>query len=418
MQGFSAVKARRRVLLSLAAVALVAAAAAAWRSPSAVDLPTATVERGAFIDEMVARGEIRPSRSQVLTAPSSAGEMQIIQIVANGASVRAGDPVVVFDPTAHQRTREQKGSELKQARAELEKARAEARRRVEAAAAELEKARSIGARQRLDLAGAELASRVEAGKREIAVANAERFVAEIEEKLAADREAGAASVAIAEQKVAKVQYDVDDTRRILEALTLRAPADGMVTLLPNFRAGGPMSRSAPEFRRGDRAWPGAAIAELPDLSAVRVTLRVDEADRARLRAGAPVRVRVDAVPDRELDGTVAEISLVATPDFSSFPPVRNFDVTVTLAASDPRLRSGMSAGARLEVDRLDGVLLVPAAAVFERDGASVAYVVAGRAVTARHVVVARRGREQAAIAEGLEAGMRVALSAPNAEEDP
>jgi HlyD family secretion protein len=408
----------RRILLALAAVAVVAAAAAAWRSPSAADLPTATVELGVFVDELAVRGEIRPERSQMLTAPSSAGEMQIIDIVANGASVRAGDPVVVFDPTAHQRTLEQKGSELKQARAELEKARAEARRRVDAAAAELEKARSIAARQRLDLAGAELASRVEAGKREIAVANADRFVAEMHEKLAAEREAGAASVAIAEQKVAKVQYDVDDTRRILEALTLRAPADGMVTLMPNFRAGGPMSRSAPEFRRGDRAWPGAAIAELPDLSTVRMTLRVDEADRARLRAAAPVRIRVDAVPDREFVGTVAEISLVATPDFSSFPPVRNFDVAVTLASSDPRLRSGMSAGARLEVDRLNDMLLVPAAAVFERDGTSVAYVVTGRTVTARPIVVARRNREQAAIAQGLEAGMRVALNAPDDEEEP
>lgn len=403
----------RRIATAVAAVGLAAAAVAAWRPAAGAQVASVTVARGAFVDELVVRGEIRPERSVVLTAPSFAGEMQIVGIVANGARVQAGEPIVTFDATAHQRTLEQKSSELKQALAELDGARAEARRRRDAAVAELANARSMAARLRLDLADRELVSRVEAGKAEIAVANAEQFVAELEEKVAAEGEAGAAAVAIAELKVAKIRYDVDDATRIIASLTLRAPRDGMVALLPNFRAGGPMSRSAPEFRRGDRAWPGAAVAELPDLSSVRMTLRVDEADRARLRAGTPARVRVDAVPDRELTGTVDEISLVATPDFSSFPPVRNFDVAVALTDSDPRLRSGMSASARLEVDRIDDAVLVPASAVVDRDGRTVVFVVDGRRLVERPVVLARRGRDQAAIASGLEPGTVVAITPPS-----
>ena len=84
-----------------------------------------------------------------------------------------------------------------------------------------------------------------------------------------------------------------------------------------------------------------------------MTLRVDEADRARLVVGSPTRVRVDAIPDREFHAKVADISLVATPDFTSFPPVRNFDVGVTLDESDQRLRSGMSATARIEAPALE-----------------------------------------------------------------
>ena len=131
----------------------------------------------------------------------------------------------------------------------------------------------------------------------------------------------------------------------LGALQIRAPIDGSISLLPNFRAGGP-GRPAPEFRRGDRAWFGAPIAELPDLTAVQLTARVDEADRGRVQIGSGVRVRVDAVPDRDLTGTLKDISVVAKPDFTTWPPVRNFDVVVGLSDSDPRLRSGMSASAR------------------------------------------------------------------------
>jgi HlyD family secretion protein len=401
----------RRLFAAIVVIALAVAAATALRPAASADIPTAVVERGPFIDSLPVRGEIRAQRSIVLTAPSGA-DLQIIEIVANGATVKAGDPVVVFDSTSQQRTREQKQSELAQAISELDKARTEAERRVRAAAAELEQARSIAARQRLDLQAAELLSKVDAEKRAIAVANAERFVKEIEEKLAGECEVTAADVALAQHKVDKTRFDLEDTERIMQSLTLRAPSDGMVSLLPNFRAGGPMSRTAPEFRRGDRAWSGAGIAELPDLTSVRMTLRVDEADRARLKVGTGARVRVDAVPDRELEGQIKEISLVATPDFSSFPPVRNFDAVVALHETDKRLRSGMSASAQLELDRLESVLLVPTSAVVQRDGESVVYVVSADAVEPRPVTIARRGRDRVALAGGVDAGARVALQPP------
>ena len=73
-----------------------------------------------------------------------------------------------------------------------------------------------------------------------------------------------------------------------------------------------------------------------------------------------MQVRVDAIPDREFDGRITDISLVARPDFAVFPPLRNFDVIVSLTATDPRVKSGMSASARIELDRLPGVVVVPA----------------------------------------------------------
>jgi HlyD family secretion protein len=404
----------RRLVVALVSVAVLAGAVTAFRANGSVDVPTAVVEQGPFIDYLPVRGEIRAERSIVLSAPSGA-DLQIIDIVANGASVKKGDAVAVFDSTPQQRTFEQKQSELAQALSELERARSEEQRRIRAAAAELEQARSIAARQRLDLDAAPMLSKVDAEKRAITVANAERFVKEMEEKVAGERDAAAADVAIAEQKVAKTRYDLEDTQRIMSLLTLRAPSEGMVSLLPNFRAGGPMSRTAPEFRRGDRAWSGAGIAELPDLSSVRMALRVDEADRARLTVNGLARVRVDAVPDRELEGRIKEISLVATPDFTSFPPVRNFDVIVTLTESDPRLRSGMSATARLELDRIERTLLVPSNAVFERNGANIVYVVAGGSLEPRPVTIERRGRDRVALAAGVEAGTRIALQPPDGE---
>src|SRR4029077_19464619 len=182
-------------------------------------------------------------------------------------------------------TLETKRSELKQAESEIEKAEAEQRRRVASAQTELEEAKKALARARLEIQGNELRPRIEAENFVIAVSNAEEHVRELEKKIEGERIAAQADVAIARQKRDKALYDVKETERIIGSLQVRAPIAGSISLMPNFRAGGP-GRSAPEFRRGDRAWFGAQIAELPDLTFVQMTARVDEADRGRIQSGS------------------------------------------------------------------------------------------------------------------------------------
>ena len=104
--------------------------------------------------------------------------------------------------------------------------------------------------------------------------------------------------------------------------------------------------------------------------------------------------------------------MMARPDFTTFPPTRNFDLIVTVGDNDSRLRSGMSATARIELERMNDVLVVPAAAVFQHGDGPVAYVVNGSGVEAHLLKVLRRGRDQVAIASGVREGDRIALKEP------
>jgi multidrug efflux pump subunit AcrA (membrane-fusion protein) len=237
-------------------------------------------------------------------------------------------------------------------------------------------------------------------------------IREAEHKVAAERASTAADVASARQKRGKASFDVKETERTIAGMTLKAPGRGPLTILPNRRAANAFAQSAPEFRTGDRAFFGAQIAELPDLSSIQMTCRIDEVDRARVEIGRDTLIRVDALPDRELKGAVKDISMMARPDFTTFPPTRNFDLIVTVTDNDPRLRSGMSATARVEMARLANVIVVPSAAVFQRGGAPVAYVLTKGTFEPRTVKVLRRGRDQIAIADGLREGERVALKEP------
>ena len=75
----------------------------------------------------------------------------------------------------------------------------------------------------------------------------------------------------------------------------------------------------------------------------------------------------------------------------------------------------MSASARIELERVPNVVVVPASAVFLRDGATVVYVVSRRSAEPRPVTVARRSKDRVALASGLTAGERIALRDPSVD---
>jgi multidrug efflux pump subunit AcrA (membrane-fusion protein) len=409
------------ILGGIAAVlVLVAVGSAGLTRAAGPDIQTAEVRRGEFVDYVQFRGEVKAIRSVVLTAPPGAGDIQILKLLRSGTMVKAGDVVAEFDATMLQRQVEQRRSELRQTDAEIARTRAQWRLTEEQNLTDLAAAKYNLERAKLDLSKAEILSAIDAEKARLAVSNAEQRLREIEERLEANRVAAEAEIESRKQRREKTLADLRLAENRVAALTLRAPRDGLVAILPNLRSRfGFSGASPPEFKEGDRAWPGAAIAEIPDLSTVRVNGRVEEIDRGRVKLGQEASVRVDALPDRELTGRVADISPLAKPDFSGWPPTKNFDLAIQLDQTDSRLRPGMSATARVAVERIPDSLLVPAEAVFTKGGRTVVYVEVRRGFRRqfeeREVQIARRGLSQLSIARGLQPGERVATKDPTLE---
>jgi HlyD family secretion protein len=188
-----------------------------------------------------------------------------------------------------------------------------------------------------------------------------------------------------------------------------------VNILPNYRSVS-MFGGEQEFREGDRAWPGAAILELPDLSSVHLEARLDESDRGRLRANQDAIVRIEAVPGRDFKARINDISVLARVDFSSgWPPTRNFALNLILVDVDPKIRPGMTAVARIATDRVPNVTLVPSEALFQHDGAPVVYKLDDGEFVETRVDVQRRGKEQSIVAAGIAPGDRIATRRPPAD---
>lgn len=162
---------------------------------------------------------------------------------------------------------------------------------------------------------------------------------------------------------------------------------------------------------GDEIMPGQPIVAVPDLTRMTVDTRVREIDLHRLAAPKAVRVRVEAYPDITLPAAVTLVGALAQEDVAR-AGIRYFPVTVTLAASDDRLRNGMTARVEIDVTSIADALVVPAQAVFDEGGRTFVVVVEGTRTVRRPVTVSARNETYAVIAEGLPDGARVSLIDP------
>jgi HlyD family secretion protein len=158
------------------------------------------------------------------------------------------------------------------------------------------------------------------------LADAEQKHRESQQKATSDKTGADADVMGKRRKREKAQFDFERAQVGLAALVIKAPTAGVVSIMPNWRSGS-MFGGEVEFREGDRAWAGAQVVELPDLSSIHLQARLDESDRGRLKVGQVATVKIEAVPGKEFAATVELISVLAKVDFSQgWPPPKNFDL--------------------------------------------------------------------------------------------
>jgi HlyD family secretion protein len=404
---------QRKVILP-AAILLVSTAAIyglVRLSTQPAKIPAFEVKQEEFVDSLQFRGEVKATKSLAVSAPAEAGELQILKIATSGSDVKKGDLIVEFDKSKTEQETAQDRSALKSAQAAIDQVRAQSRLTEEEDLTAITKAQYDVEVAKLDAGKQEIVSKIEGAEANLKVANAEQKLHEVDEKLKSDRAVIHANVDSKLDASKKAAYDLERAQRSLATMTLVAPSSGLVNLVSVWHAG----NEAP-FKPGERAWPGAPIAELPDVSTLKVSARVDEAERGRLAANQSTTVQLDAIPERQFTGKIDQISTIATMDFSAGWPVpKNFNLLITLHEKDPRLKPGMTAQITVIVDRIPNAIAIPVQASFQRSGQTVVYLVDGSHYREQPIVVARRNRDRILVSSGLHPGDRVALEDPLAK---
>ena len=400
----------KRVMTWVSAAAALAGSAAlavvVFRPAAAktsTTLPLATARRGEFLVTVTCRGELEAQSSVQITAPN-VPNLTIVWMAPSNSAVKEGEVVLRFDASGAQRQLKEKQAGLAQTTASLDQAKAQA-----TITEEQDKLEIASLKQAVDLA------RIEASKAEIVSAlqgeENKILLALAEEKLRVKQAAAAMNLASARSKIGsaesqrkKSEAEVALIQSRVDRTEIRAPGSGVINYLMNYSQGW---MNAKPFKVGDNVWPGSSVAEIPNLSSLRLKGKVEEIDRGRMNLGQDARVILDPFPEKTFQGKLDRISPLTEQTFE-WPPTRSFRAFATLGDADDRLRPQMNGRMDIVVDRIPNAISVPAKAVFARDGRPVVLVPGKEGPRPVFVEVLARNPDEVAV-RGIEAGTQVAL---------
>ena len=377
-----------------------------------VEVATAPVRRGDFIISVRARGDIKSARSTVLSAPQAPG-MRIVHLAQQGSTVRKGEVVVEFDPVQQQQNVIQQTLQVQSNNGSIEQMKATQKINNDADALSKMTSEYGVESAKLDASKAEVISAIDGEKNRIAVTVQEGALQQVKATINAHQVGNEADMFRLTQQRDKNQRDLETANSYLGMMQLRAPTDGVVNILTNFRSSGTFGQSPPPFKEGDNAWSGAQIVEIPDLSEMYIDLKLEEVDRGKLQLNQPVRIRVDAIPDKEFTAALDYISPIAVLVFKGgTTSEKSFPAHATLKNMDTRLSPGMSASAEVIVHREANQLLIPVRASFDKDGKPAVYVQEGKSFRVVPIEVGSRNDDDIVVLSGLKEGDIVTLESP------
>ncbi|MBA3743630.1 efflux RND transporter periplasmic adaptor subunit [Sporichthya sp.] len=235
----------------------------------------------------------------------------------------------------------------------------------------------------------------------------------------------------------QTQAAVAAARRTVEALTIRAPANGVITLgtgagsgvdpsallgsLPAeasalLGAGAGSSAGSPTggpITVGAPVEAGGLLATVIDDSELTLRAEVDETDILTVTEGIPAEIELDAVPGGVYPAQVKFVDLAPT---TSARGGVSYAVTMALqpgkladGSDAPRPRPGMSAVVSLQVAEAADAMSVPASALVRDGDRDTVWLVEGGKAVRREVALGAEGQEYVQVLRGLEVGDRVVV---------
>lgn len=197
----------------------------------------------------------------------------------------------------------------------------------------------------------------------------------------------------------------------LQATKIYAPQDGLVV----YAGGGGGDRrfsSESMIEEGATIRNRQEIIKLPDISEMKVTVKIHESHINNVRPGQAAYVVLDAMPDQRFRGHVNRVAPL--PDSSSRwgnPNLKVYVTEVRITDAIPNVKPGVSARAEIVVTNLPGVLTAPIQAVTTRKGQQVVFL-ASAPTRPVPVSVGLYNTKFIEVTSGVKEGDQVLLSPP------
>jgi multidrug efflux pump subunit AcrA (membrane-fusion protein) len=385
---------------------------AACSSESSNDaVPVEVVEARSWQEEIHADGEIKAAASTQLNVPGTGWDQRtLVSMVANGSMVEKGQTIAVFDAAQ---------SRVKLSQAETDLLRKELM--------------EIGIQSNAELGRAELSSDsakvtgdLNLSKR---YANADLqifaqnkildtlvdigFLNHKQDYLKwKNNQIGArssADQAVVQSQKESVTLTIEQQRKSLSALELRAPHEGVFLLKPRWNG------SLPQV--GSKMWAGEEFGSLPDLEQQVAKFSIAEGAAFGLKEGQAIKVRLSGT-GTELDLKVTKVGKTASTK-SRESPVKYSDFEASIGQDLVRkfvLKPGQAITGRVTLLDSKKVLTVPNIALVQEGADYFVYLMEKSNKLKQKVELGLRGQIRSEVKSGLSAGAKLVL-VPEKKED-
>lgn len=243
---------------------------------------------------------------------------------------------------------------------------------------------------------------------------------------AANRQLQPSDLAAAQASLAQAEVQAMTAAQTMGWTTLQAPADGVVTAVNGVvgqtvsgsgvsassgsttsgaSSSGATSSGASSASTSSSSSSSSAFMTITNIDALSVKAGYAETDATKLHAGQPAVVSFSALPNVQAAGVVTSVDLSST----LVSNVVTYFATVTLTNPPAGVKPGMTASVTVTVNRREGVLNLPSAAVRAGGSTGVVTVMSGKVQTTKTVGVGLVGDTTTEITSGLNAGDTVVL---------
>ncbi len=376
-------------------------------SSETVELTT-TPKKGEFVVDVTTTGELRAKQSVEIKGPQGVREirlfnMKIQRLIPEGTIVKEGDFVAELDRSEITGRLQDAMLELQQAQSQVTQVSLDSTLTLSQARDNLINLEYALEERQIAVDQSKYESPAVQRQAEIDLDKARRQLAQEKKNYITKVKQAEAQMSEVEADLQEEQNEVNKIRSLLQQFTVKAPAQGMVIYKRNY--------DGSKVTEGSdiSAW-NPTVAELPDFSVMESITYVNEVDVQKIAKDQNVEIGLDAIPDKNLYGTVTSVANIGEQRPNSDSKV--YEVIIEIAETDSVLRPAMTTSNRVIVNRVPDAMFIPLETIHVQDSTSFVFKKEGLYPVMQEVELGLMNENEVIVHRGLAMDDVIYLSVP------
>ena len=402
---------KKYILITTGVILLAIVAYFIFSHDSKTQQVSIKVKKGKFPIEVTTTGELIAKSSDKIYGPAALRQVQIWQvkiqdIIPDGTNVDSGQYVASLDKTEISTKIKDEETNLEKFQTQLTKTILDTSLDLRSARDELINLKYGLEEKKITLEQSKYEPPATIRQVQIDLEKAQRTYEQAQQNYKLRYEKAIANMDEVMASFTQAQRKLKDLQDVLKQFTIIAPKKGMLIYRRNWD--------------GNKLGVGAKlnvweniVAELPDLSSMISRTYVNEIDISKVKVGQPVKIGVDAFPEKKFTGKVIEVANIGEQQQNSNAKV--FEVKIIVNEFDSILRPAMTSKNTIITAQVDNALSVPLESIFGNDSVSFVYKKDGGSLIKQQVITGQSNENEVIIKEGLKENDEVSLTQPENE---